>query len=143
MKRVIHILMLLGIILPALGLKNNETGIWKEEQLMRPEVLVALINDSISPLIVNIGSVEDIQNAISFGAVREPENLQRLKNYLGDIATDRSVVIYCGCCPLSVCPNIKPAYKLLKKKGFKNVKILRLVDGLQEDWTDKGYSLKK
>jgi hypothetical protein len=34
------------------------------------------------------------------------------------------VVIYCGCCPLDKCPNVRPAFTLLKTMGFTNLHVL-------------------
>ncbi len=54
---------------------------------------------------------------------------------------NKEIVIYCGCCPLSGCPNIEPAYRKLEEMKFSNFKILDLPQDLQEDWIDKGYPM--
>lgn len=125
----------------ATAFKKNELGSWKEKQLITPEALVNQIKsgDTTNLVLLNTGPVEDIQGAITIGAVEDAKNLAKLKEYLKTVPTDKQVVIYCGCCPLSVCPNLKPAYDALKEMKFKNYKVLRLTHDLQEDWMDKGY----
>lgn len=126
------------------GFKNKETGPWKEKQLIYPEVLAERINNNNigNLIIVNTGPVENIKGAVSFGAVEELPNLEKLKTYLLDIPRSKEVIIYCGCCPLAVCPNLEPAYKALKKMGFADLKILRLVNDLEEDWINKGFPVE-
>jgi len=51
------------------------------------------------------------------------------------------MVIYCGCCPFTKCPNIRPAFQQLKKMGFTNVKVLDLPVNLQTNWIAIGYPL--
>jgi hypothetical protein len=52
------------------------------------------------------------------------------------------IVLYCGCCPWVRCPNVGPAFKLLRYLGFNNVKVLYLADNLGTDWVDKGYPVE-
>jgi hypothetical protein len=51
------------------------------------------------------------------------------------------VVIYCGCCPFRNCPNIRPAFNLLKEKGYTKPRLLNLKQNLKVDWTDYGYPM--
>jgi len=62
-----------------------------------------------------------------------------LKKALKAIPKDRSVVLYCGCCPWEHCPNVNPAFRVARGLGYKNVKILYILQDLQRDWVDKGY----
>ncbi|MFT4061607.1 MAG: rhodanese-like domain-containing protein [Edaphocola sp.] len=123
--------------------KNKETGVWKEKQLYPPQVLAQRLNtnDTANLLILNAGPVDNVKGALTFGAVETPRNLEKLSAFLQTVSRDKEIIIYCGCCPLSVCPNLQPAYDALHRMGFKNYKILRLVHELQEDWIDKGYPM--
>jgi len=129
------------LFIAATAFKKDELGKWIEKQLMTPEALIAQIRqgDTANLVLLNTGPVEDIQGAITIGAVEDAKNLAKLKEYLKTVPTDKQVVIYCGCCPLSVCPNLMPAYQALKDMRFKNYKVLRLTHDLQEDCIDKGY----
>lgn len=125
--------------------KKNELGSWKEKQLVSPEALLERINkgDTANLLILNTGPVEDIKGAVTIGAVESPKNLEKLQEYLQSVPKEKEIVIYCGCCPLAVCPNLHPAYDMLKSMGFREYKVLKLVHDLQEDWIDKGYPIQQ
>lgn len=144
--RNVCLLLCLSIIILSLGsFKKGELGNWKEKQLITPEALLKQINkgDTANLLLLNTGPVEDIKGAVTIGAVEDARNLAKLTEYLKDVPKNKQVVIYCGCCPLSVCPNLKPAYNVLKEMKFKNYKILKLTHDLQEDWIDKGYPIQQ
>jgi hypothetical protein len=140
-KKIITVLAIPVLLLATLSFKKDELGKWKEKQLITPEALLEQVNkgDTTNLVLLNTGPVEDIKGAITIGAVEDAKNLVKLKEYLKTVPVDKQVVIYCGCCPLSVCPNLEPAYNVLKEMKFKNYKVLRLTHDLQEDWIDKGY----
>ena len=52
------------------------------------------------------------------------------------------VVIYCGGCPFSRCPNARPAFELLKELKFTKAKLLNLPTSLNENWVSKGYPME-
>lgn len=135
---------LLALLLSLSAFKKDELGSWKEKQLTSPELLAQRIakNDTSNLLILNTGPVEDIKGAVNIGAVEDAKNLAKLKDYLQQVPRNKEVILYCGCCPLSVCPNLHPAYDLLKEMKFSQYKVLRLTHDLQEDWIDKGYPVQ-
>lgn len=115
---------------------------WKPEQLMEPQVLVNLINSgkgNSAPVILNIGPVGLIKGAIDIGPASESDGIAELKKQLQSIPKDKMVVIYCGCCPLFKCPNVRPAFKLLAAEGYTNIKVLNLKTNLKTDWIDKKF----
>lgn len=118
---------------------------WTADQLMEPQTLVTILKagkGNALPVILNIGSVEAIKGAVSTGAVSEPDGFVEFKKQLKGIKKDRLIVIYCGCCPLFKCPNIRPAFKELAAEGFTNIKVLNLRKNLQTDWVDKNYPMQ-
>jgi thiosulfate/3-mercaptopyruvate sulfurtransferase len=118
---------------------------WTADQLMEPQTLATIIKagkGNALPVILNIGSVDAIKGAITTGAVSEPDGFAELKKQLKNIKKDKLVVIYCGCCPLFKCPNIRPAFKELVAEGFSNIKVLNLKKNLQTDWVDKNYPMQ-
>lgn len=117
---------------------------WTDKQLKDPAVLAAAITDSKAPrpLIFNIGPVQQIKGAIAIGPASKPANLEKFKQQLAKLPKDTEVIIYCGCCPFSRCPNIRPAFALLQKLKFKNAKLLNLSSNLKDDWISKGYPLE-
>jgi hypothetical protein len=116
---------------------------WTENQLIEPAELAALISNSKSevPVIFNIGAVEDIKGAKHIGAVSSAENKEKFKSELNRLPRNTGIIIYCGCCPFSKCPNIRPAFFELQKAGFTNIKVLNLPTNLKTNWTAKGYPL--
>lgn len=125
-----------SISMPVFGVSNP----WRDSQLLEPAELAAMIksNDS-KPVILNIGVVEDIPGAIHVGAVSQPENMKKLQKAVLVFPKNTELVIYCGCCPFTKCPNIRPAFLELEKLGFTNMKLLDLPVNLKTDWIAKGY----
>lgn len=77
------------------------------------------------------------------GPGSEAAGLKRLEGRVAGIGREREVVIYCGCCPVRDCPNVNPAYRALKARGFKRVKVLDLPTDFTIDWVRKGLPVAK
>ena len=116
---------------------------WTNDQLIEPADLVAMINapKAGSPIIFNIGAVEDIKGARHIGPVSNAANLEKFKQETASLPPGTPVIIYCGCCPFTKCPNIRPAFSELKKMGFTQIKVLNLPVNLKTNWIAKGYPL--
>ncbi|PQA93191.1 hypothetical protein B0A69_13675 [Chryseobacterium shigense] len=114
---------------------------WNESQLMDPALLAARIteNKTKNVVIISVGPEAIIKGSVDIGPTHDPENLEKLRNYLKNIPKGKEVVIYCGCCPFVKCPNIRPAFKLLQEMGFKNARLLNLPKNIKVDWLDKDY----
>lgn len=67
------------------------------------------------------------------------EGLKALKAEMKGVPKGQGVILYCGCCPWGDCPNVIPAYKLLKGMGYAKVQIMEIPSNFGEDWADKGY----
>jgi hypothetical protein len=116
---------------------------WTQKDLIEPSALAAIINNpkAKQAMVFNIGVVENIKGAKNFGAASEQENLEKLKKTLAELPKTSFIVVYCGCCPFEKCPNIRPAFNLIKSMGFSNGKLLNLSTNLKQNWTDKGYPM--
>jgi hypothetical protein len=116
---------------------------WTAKQLLEPSDLVAVINNpqSPQPIIFCVGPQAIIPNSIDIGPTGNKENLKKMKKELEKLPKDANIVIYCGCCPFSRCPNVRPAFNLLNEMGFTNQKLLNLKQNIKVDWIDKGYPL--
>jgi hypothetical protein len=123
---------------------QTKTEPWTQSQLMAPKVLANKISDHQTKdmLILCVGPMALIKGSVDIGPAENPANRKKLKNYLKDVKKDKEIVIYCGCCPFDKCPNIRPAFKVLNKMGFKNAKLLNLSHNIKADWLDKGYPTK-
>jgi len=53
------------------------------------------------------------------------------------------MVVYCGCCPMTRGPNIRPALRVLTEMGFRHVKVLWLPQDFHTDWIGKGIPSKR
>ncbi|WP_242918740.1 rhodanese-like domain-containing protein [Pontibacter liquoris] len=117
---------------------------WTSKDIMDPAKLAQLLQDKNQkndPLILNIGFVNNIKGAVGVGASSNEEGLAALQNYLKKVPKDKMVVFYCGCCPYDKCPNVRPAFALLKQQGYKNARLLDLPVNLKTNWISKGYPM--
>ncbi|HMI02238.1 MAG TPA: hypothetical protein VK541_07140 [Pedobacter sp.] len=144
------ILSLLAVILLITGTSLSPVKVatddpWTAGQLMSPQILATLISNfkgTDVPVIFNIGSVNTIKGAITIGPAGKDDGISLLAEKLKNVPKDRFIVIYCGCCPLFKCPNVRPAFNDLVKEGYTNIKVLNLATNLKTDWIDKGYPVE-
>ncbi len=141
-------------IFTALGLKGqtlqstpkalDKQDLWTKKDLIEPANLAAILTNKKSdrPVIFNIGVVEDIAGAKNIGAASKTESLNLLKDNLRNLPKNSFIVIYCGCCPFDKCPNIRPAFNLMKSMGFTNGRLLNIPVNLKQNWINKGYPLQ-
>jgi hypothetical protein len=118
---------------------------WTQQQLLAPADLAKALNDpkAPQPLVFSVGMQAIIKGSIDIGPTMRAENLNTLKEKLNKLPKNTQVVVYCGCCPFSRCPNIRPAMKLLKEMKFTNYKLLNLPDNVKVDWIDMGYPMSE
>ena len=143
-KRIYFFVALTLVLLSVSAFNKKQTEPWTPDQLMQPEKLATILNDSaaVKPLIISIGPVDLIKGAIETGPANEKKNLKSLKNLLSKEDRKREIVIYCGCCPFKDCPNIRPAFSLLTEMKFNNRKLLNLPNNLKVDWINHGYPMQ-
>lgn len=116
---------------------------WRKEQVMPTAELATKIRSGKNiPLILNVGPMENIKSAVKVGATNSDEGIQKLGTVVSGIDKNKEIVIYCGCCSYSSCPNIRPAFEELERSGYKNVKVLYIPEGISQDWTSKGYPME-
>ena len=115
-------------------------------RLLRPAELAAILRASTGekPLILQVGShvlyaEAHIPQSEYVGATGQDSGLQALRDRARSLPRDRLIVIYCGCCPWTKCPNIRPAYRELVSLGFTRVKALYLADDFGTNWVAQGY----
>jgi len=117
-------------------------------QLMQPAELNRLLHDAKAPkpLILQVGSrvmydQAHIPGSEYAGPGSRDEGLGLLRARVNTLARDRFIVLYCGCCPWDRCPNVGPAYKLLRDMGFTQVKVLYIAGNFGADWVSQGYAV--
>ena len=77
------------------------------------------------------------------GPGAKAEGIAELRKVLADVSRTQKVVLYCGCCPWTQCPNIRPAWQAAHDMGFKDVKVVMIPTNLHTDWSDKGYPVER
>ena len=121
---------------------------WDQAEALPPADLVPLLADSTPPAVVYVGFKPlyrpgHIPGAPLHGPTSDPQGLEDLRRWAERIPRSTMIVIYCGCCPLDKCPNVRPAFTLLKTMGFTNLHVLKLTTSFAADWVEKGYPLEK
>jgi len=118
--------------------------------LINPEDLVKLLQTSgkEKPLMIQVGShvlftQAHIPGSEFIGPAASDAGLQQLRKRVESLPRAKFIVLYCGCCPWSHCPNVKPADDALRALGFTNVKVLYISDNFGTNWVDKGYPVAK
>ena len=77
------------------------------------------------------------------GATSSDAGRKQLRQRVKTLPHNTPIVMYCGCCPWSHCPNVHTAYQELQALGFTSVKVLYIADDFGTDWVDKGYPTAK
>jgi 3-mercaptopyruvate sulfurtransferase SseA len=118
-------------------------------QLITPDELSkSLQTAKQKPLVLQIGphtlyAQAHIPGAEFIGAASGDEGKQKLRDRVKSLPKNSAIVLYCGCCPWSHCPNVHPAYQLLHSMGFTNVKVLYTANNFGTDWVNNGYPVAK
>ena len=119
-------------------------------RLVNPDELVKILQSAKSEklLMIQVGShvlytQAHIPGSEYIGPASSETGLQSLRKRVESLPRNRFIVLYCGCCPWSHCPNIKPADDALHAMGFTNVKVLYIANNFGADWVDKGYPVAK
>jgi hypothetical protein len=117
-----------------------------ESELMQPAALVKLLqsHETEKPIVLQVGSrvmfgQAHIPGSVYAGPGSQPDGLRLLESKVVSASKNKLMVIYCGCCPWTKCPNIAPAYKRLRELGFTNVKAVYFAHNFGDDWLAKGF----
>ena len=118
-------------------------------RLIYPEDLVKILKaGKEKPLMLQVGShvlfmQAHILGSEYAGAASTDAGLQQLRKRVEALPRNQFILLYCGCCPWSHCPNVKPADDALRAMGFSNVKVLYISDNFGTNWVEKGYPTAK
>jgi rhodanese-related sulfurtransferase len=121
---------------------------WSADELIEPEDLARRLRESnkqvhiICVAFPVLYRQRHIATAILAGPGDKPEGIEALQAELKPLNRNDGLVLYCGCCPMQQCPNIRPAYRTAKELGFSNVRVLNLLHNFHTDWVAKGYPVE-
>jgi hypothetical protein len=123
---------------------------WTAAQTVQPGQLVSELTQEKDPhvLVIYVGARTlyngaHIPGAVYYGPGSTEQGITDLKKYAATLAKNSDVVLYCGCCPLEKCPNLRPAFIALKDMGFARRRVLILPTSFNTDWVEKGYPVQK
>jgi len=134
----------LWIALASLCLCQDASDPWQKSELLEPSALVAMMKGSNPPTVIctaftALYNLKHIAHASYAGPGSKPEGIEMLKKAVANLPKNADLVIYCGCCPMVRCPNIRPAYRTLKELGFTHVRVLEIPTNMHTDWYEKNY----
>ena len=119
-------------------------------QLVNPDELAKILQSSKGekPFVIQVGShvlysQAHIPGSEYIGSASSESGLQQLRQRVLAMPRSKLIIIYCGCCPWSHCPNVKPADDTLRALGFTNVKVLYIANNFGTDRVEKGYPVAK
>lgn len=134
------------LLLPALAFADDSSDPWPREALSEPSQIAATLGQSggTKPAVFYVGfpnlySGAHLRGAMLAGPGSKPAGLDRLREASGKLSRSQPITIYCGCCPFEKCPNIRPAYRLLKEQGFTDIRVMHVPTNLHTDWVAKGF----
>lgn len=121
---------------------------WTPAELITPETLVKELSGPKKPTVICVAfkvlyDIGHVPGALFLGPGRDPQGLEALKQWAASQPRSKPIVIYCGCCPWSHCPNVRPAFALLKEMGFSRLQLVEIENDFGRGWRDKGYPLEK
>jgi len=121
---------------------------WNASQTVQPaDLLKELDHSRTAPAVVFVGfkrlyNSGHIKGAQYHGTAGSDAGLQELKTWASSLPRSTNLVIYCGCCPMEHCPNLRPAFTALHDLGFTKLRVLILPTDFAVDWADKGYAFE-
>lgn len=126
--------------------QNAAADPWTPAQVTQPSQLAALLSHptGAKPVILQVGfqvlyKSKHIPGSIYAGPASTPEGRQALKDVARKLPRNADIYIYCGCCPIEKCPNIRPAFWALQAMGFTHLHVVMLSTSFGKDWVAHGY----
>lgn len=130
---------------------SESTDPWAAAQTILPDALARELTATAQtkrPTVICVGfrplyEGAHVPGALFHGAASTPQGIADLKGWAQDVPRSSNIVLYCGCCPLQHCPNLKPGFLALRGMGFTNLRVLLLPSDFKTDWIEKGYAVEK
>ena len=149
-ERLVFASLVLAMICAGIVHASGQATAIPSARLIQPEDLVKLLQSHVMemPLLIQVGShvlysQAHIPGSEYIGPASNPAGLEQLRKRVEPLPRTKSIVLYCGCCPWTHCPTVKPADDALHAMGFRNVKVLYLPNNFGADWVQKGYPTAK
>jgi thiosulfate/3-mercaptopyruvate sulfurtransferase len=124
---------------------------WTAAQTVQPADLAKELADAnaagkptvvcVAPHVLYEGG--HIPGALFHGPGSSAQGIDDLKKWAQPLPRSANIVVYCGCCPLDHCPNLRPAFVALRDMGFTHVRALIIPTNFYTDWVKPGYAYEK
>jgi thiosulfate/3-mercaptopyruvate sulfurtransferase len=145
-------LALLFVSIALLAQQPNGAAInppWNSAEVIHAADLSRIVADKKAeqPSIFQVGfetmfKTQHVPGSVYAGPGRSDAGIELLKHAVAGVPKDRTIVLYCGCCPWDHCPNMKPAYKVLHDLGYAHIKVVEIPASFQIDWIDNGFPVE-
>lgn len=128
---------------------QNTPNPWSASQTVKPDDLLRELSDpKKAPTVLFVGfqrlyTAGHVKGAQYHGSGGNAEGLAQIKSWAQSQPRSTNLIIYCGCCPMERCPNIRPAFAALRDLGFTKLRVLDLPTSFEVDWADKGLPYDK
>jgi thiosulfate/3-mercaptopyruvate sulfurtransferase len=129
-------------VLPGAGVDDP----WTPIQTVQPADLANELQQEKDPyptvIYVGVKALYEgahIPGAVFYGPGSSEQGLAELKKFAKTLPKNADLVLYCGCCPLDKCPNLRPAFAALQAGGFARLRVLLLPTSFNADWVEKGF----
>jgi thiosulfate/3-mercaptopyruvate sulfurtransferase len=128
---------------------QNPSNPWKDSETVQPaELNKELANSKPAPLVLFVGfqrlyRAGHIKGAQFHGSGSSTDGVAQIKAWAASLPRSTNLVIYCGCCPMERCPNIRPAFEALRDLGFTKLRVLMLSNSFETDWANQGLPYDK
>jgi len=153
-RRIVPPLVTVGLVMVALIpfsllRAQSSTDPWSASQTTYATEFAKELTTSKSPATVlfvgfsRLYTAAHIKGAQFHGTGGKPEGIEEIKKWAGPLPRSTNLVIYCGCCPMDHCPNVRPAFSVLHEMGFTNLRVLILPTSFAVDWAEKGLPYDK
>jgi len=147
-RYAMRILALLSIVIVSLA-AFAQSNPWADSQTVQPaELNKELSTAKTAPAVLFVGfgrlfTAGHIKGAEFHGSGGSPDGLAQIKAWAASLPKSANLVIYCGCCPMERCPNVRPVFTALHDMGFTKLRVLILPTDFAKDWADKGFPYDK
>jgi hypothetical protein len=135
-----------AFFLAALCFSQQGSDPWPKSDLLDPAALASTLRTPGGklPKIICVAFPvlyrnKHISHAVFAGPGGRPEGIEMLKKEVATLDKNSEIVLYCGCCPMDKCPNLRPAYRAVKELGFTKVRALNIQENMHTDWYTKDY----
>jgi hypothetical protein len=130
---------------------DGQVDPWTAAQTVQPADLAKELGDSkgagkptvicVAPHVLYLGG--HIPGALYHGPGNTTAGIDDLKKWAQAEPRSENIVIYCGCCPMDHCPNLRPAFVALRDMGFTHLRALIIPTNFYTDWVKPGYPYEK